>query len=198
MEKSRESKSVGYGRNFFRKNTVQCIFCHNWWEGKKGDIDDIYNIVFSNIEKLKKKIDKKIEDLEIKKTELEEENIDMKNLYDYLNEEKLASHNIRVGIEFAKKIFIFFIKNENEIKKIILENCKHKDIRNINNIDYAILCVSIAEIKMEKKIDGPILLNEAILINEAILMKRDFCPNTKTGFLNGVLSSIMTKECTEK
>lgn len=89
--------------------------------------------------------------------------------------------------DFADITLAGILKKRKEILKIMQENAPEWPVEKIAPVDRAILEIGIYEIVFAKDIP-PI-----VAINEAIEIAKSYADTNASKFINGVLSSVMTK-----
>lgn len=112
--------------------------------------------------------------------------IGAKKIFNYL----LADKDVKIeDPDFAQKLFEGVIKHKKQIIKYIKEFAPAWPVEKIAPVDRAILEIGIYEIlHME---DVP----PVVAINEAIEIAKEYGDTNSSKFVNGVLSSVMTKYC---
>lgn len=90
-------------------------------------------------------------------------------------------------ISFAYSTLKGVIKNRKKILTLIKENAPQWPIEKIANVDRAILEIGIYEIAFSKEVPP------VVAINEAVEMAKHFGDLNASKFVNGVLSTVMSK-----
>ena len=100
---------------------------------------------------------------------------------DDLFEEKKIRNN---QLEFAKELYSGVKINLDSVDEVINGYLKEWSLKEIGNIERAILRLATYEILHSE-------LDDAVVINEAIELAKKLCNDTSPKFINGVLDAVM-------
>lgn len=103
--------------------------------------------------------------------------------------EELSSENglIKADEEFALFLYHGVIENFEDLQEKLKQNIKDFSFSQVVKMDQAILLVALFELTKTE-------LDRAVIISEAINIAKKFSTEKSSGFINGVLSSIIRGE----